>query len=116
MKNGKKPGRLPVDVHAALEAIAGTGKGRCWYCDVRLPEAAKAMGDGWDVQRVDDHPVASIILVCPECLLREAQDAAARGQLPVPALSVAGRFSRRPAARNSNGHRRPILTLEPKRA
>ena len=106
MKTRKKPGRLPVDVHAALEAIAGTGKGRCWYCDVKLPEAPKAMDDGWDVQRIDEHPVASIILVCPECLLREGHDAA-RGQLPVPALN---------ATRNGNGHRRPILTLEPKRA
>jgi hypothetical protein len=95
-----------VDVHAALEAIASTGKGRCWYCDVRLPAAAQAMGDGWDVQRIDEHPVASIILVCPECLLREGQEAAQR-QLPVSALKP---------TRNGNGHRRPILTFEPKQA
>jgi hypothetical protein len=103
VKTHKKPSRLPVDVHAALEAIAGTGKGRCWYCDVRLPDAAKALGDGWDVQRIDEHPVASIILVCPECLLREGQDT----QLPVPMLN---------AARNGNGHRRPVLALAPKQA
>jgi len=107
VKTHKKPSRLPVDVHAALEAIAGTGKGRCWYCDVRLPDAAKAQGDGWDVQRIDEHPVASIILVCPECLRREGQDIAARGQLPVPTLN---------AARNGSGRRRPVLALAPKQA
>jgi hypothetical protein len=115
VKTRKKPGRLPVDVHAALEAIASTGKGRCWYCDVRLPDAAKAMGDGWDVQRIDEHPVASIILVCPECLLREAQDISQR-QVQVPVLDVAEKFGHRSAAQNGNGHQRPILALEPKRA
>jgi hypothetical protein len=106
VKTRKKPSRLPVDVHAALEAIATTGKGRCWYCDMKLPEAAQAMSDGWDVQRIDQHPVASIILVCPECLLREGQDVTLR-RLPVRALNT---------AQNGNGHRRPILALEPKRA
>lgn len=115
MKTHKKPRRLPVDVHAALEAIAGTGKGRCWYCDMRLPEAAKAMCDGWDVQRIDDHPVASIILVCPECLLRETQ-ALPQGHVRVPRTQAGEAFGGHSNGRNGNGHRRPILTLEPKRA
>jgi hypothetical protein len=115
VKTRKKPSRLPVDVHAALEAIASTGKGRCWYCDLKLPEAAEAMGDGWDVQRIDEHPVASIILVCPECLLGEARGAP-QVQLPVPALGVTDTLSQRSTARHGNGHRRPILALEPKRA
>jgi hypothetical protein len=113
VKTHKKPSRLPVDVHAALEAIAGTGKGRCWYCDVRLPEAAKAMADGWDVQRIDDHPVASIILVCPECLLREGQTLP-QGQVGIPGVTET--FGDYSAAGHPNGHRRPMLTLEPKRA
>jgi hypothetical protein len=115
VKTHKKPGRLPVDVHAALEAIAGTGKGRCWYCDMKLPEAAKAMCDGWDVQRIDEHPVASIILVCPECLLREAQTFP-QGQVQVPGGRVPEAFGSHARARHGNGHRRPILALEPKRA
>ena len=62
------PARLPVNVREALEAICAYGKGRCWYCDARLPSARKAIRDGWDVQRIDGQPVASIILVCPPCL------------------------------------------------
>ncbi len=62
--------QLPVDVPAALEAICAHGKGRCWYCDARLPQAAQAIREGWDVQRIEDHPVASIILVCPACQVR----------------------------------------------
>ena len=115
MKTHKKPSRLPVDVHAALEAIAGTGKGRCWYCDTKLPEAATAMGDGWDVQRIDDHPVASIILVCPECLLREGR-VLPQGQVRIPDTKSTEAFGNHSIARHGNGHRRPILTLEPKRA
>lgn len=60
--------RLPVDVREALDAICAYGKGRCWYCDSKLPKARKAVRDGWDVQRVERQPVASIILVCPACL------------------------------------------------
>lgn len=60
--------RLPVDVREALKAICTTGKGRCWHCDAKLPKTRRAIRDGWDVQRINDHPVASIILVCPACL------------------------------------------------
>lgn len=64
--------RLPIDVPAALHAICSTGKGRCWYCDARLPCEDEALRNGWDVYRVDDQPVASIILVCPHCSREEA--------------------------------------------
>jgi len=67
------PKRLPIDVNAALHAICTTGKGRCWYCDVKLPPEPEAVGEGWDVQRIDEHPVANIILVCPHCLRHEAE-------------------------------------------
>ena len=97
MKNRKKPRRLPVNVHEALDAIASTGKGRCWYCDSRLPDAGSAIRGGWDVQRVDEHPVASIILVCPDCVNREMKVVRVR-----------------PVARARNGHGR--LALEPRRA
>lgn len=60
-------------MHEALEAICSTGKGRCWYCDVKLPAAAKAIRQGWDVQRIDDQPVASVILVCPGCLSQDSR-------------------------------------------
>lgn len=115
MKTHKRPSRLPVDVRAALEAIAGTGKGRCWYCDMKLPEAPRAMDDGWDVQRIDEHPVASIILVCPECLVREDRSFP-QGHVRVPGAQGAEVFGGHSNGRNGNGHRRPILTLEPKRA
>ena len=59
--------RLPLDVPAALHAICSTGKGRCWYCDRRLPRAREAVDAGWGVQRVEGERVASIILVCPRC-------------------------------------------------
>jgi hypothetical protein len=97
VRNRKKPGRLPVNVHEALDAIATTGKGRCWYCDSRLPDAESAIRRGWDVQRIDEQPVASIILVCPECVSRESK--LVRVQ---------------PVARARNGHGR--LELEPRRA
>ena len=70
VKNGKEPGPLPVSVNEAIEAIATTGKGRCWYCDSRLPPAERAISEGWDVQRIAQEPVASIIVVCPACLGR----------------------------------------------
>jgi hypothetical protein len=54
-----------MDVSGALQAIASTGDGYCWYCDRKLPEAEEAIGAGWDVQRLQGDPVASIILVCP---------------------------------------------------
>lgn len=62
-----------MDVNAALEAICSTGKGRCWHCDRKLPAAEEAIRTRWDVQRVAGDRVASIILVCPECL-REKVD------------------------------------------
>jgi hypothetical protein len=64
---------LSFDVSEALEAICTTGKGRCWYCDRRLPRAAEAVGGGWDVQRVEGESVASIILVCPACLQEKTE-------------------------------------------
>ena len=64
----KTPERIVLDVHAALHAICSTGKGRCWYCDHRLPRKEEAVRTGWDVQRVEGERVASIILVCPKCL------------------------------------------------
>lgn len=73
MNNLGTPTQLPVNVREALEAICAYGKGRCWYCDGKLPSARKAIRDGWDVQRIDGQPVASIILVCPPCL-RERQE------------------------------------------
>ena len=98
VKNGKKPGPLPVNVQEAIEAIATTGKGRCWYCDARLPLADRAISEGWDVQRVDDYPVASIIIVCPECLERNSRVVRVR-----------------PAPRHDRANSRPVLAFEPKR-
>jgi len=102
VKNGKRPSPLPVSLRDALEAIASTGKGRCWYCDLRLPEARRALREGWDVQRIDERPVASIILVCPECF-------AASGGLREPDQAGA-------ASRRRNGRPRRVLSLQPKRA
>ncbi len=62
-----------MKVDQALRAICSTGKGRCWYCDAKLPHAREAIQTGWDVQRIDQHPVASIILVCPTCLQLKAE-------------------------------------------
>jgi hypothetical protein len=59
--------RKSLDVRGALRAICSTGKGRCWYCDRRLPQVEEAISAHWDVQRVDGERVASIILVCPHC-------------------------------------------------
>ena len=69
----KTPKRISLDVHAALHAICSTGKGRCWHCDRRLPRAEKAIGTGWDVQRIEGERVASIILVCPRCQAKRAK-------------------------------------------
>lgn len=110
MRNGKRPGRLPVNVHEALAAIATTGKGRCWYCDAKLPAAERAMDEGWDVQRIEEHPVASIILVCPGCLREET----ALREWPRPELT-SGMHG--PSHRHrGNGRVRPALSLQPKRA
>jgi hypothetical protein len=56
-----------LDVREALRAIGSTSKGRCWYCDLKLPRAEVAMGAGWDVRRLNGERVASVILVCPMC-------------------------------------------------
>ena len=73
MSHDKVPKPLPIDIRQALEAICTYGKGRCWYCDVRLPAADRALRAGWDVQRIEERPVASIILVCPKCARRKAK-------------------------------------------
>ena len=82
MNDLREAKRLPIDVHAALKAICTTGMGRCWHCDVRLPKARSAIREGWDVQRIDDYPVASIILVCPAC--RGGKAAEHREQVAAP--------------------------------
>lgn len=66
----KTTGRIVLDVHDALHAICSTGKGRCWYCDHRLPRVEEAVHTGWDVQRVEGERVASIILICPKCQVK----------------------------------------------
>lgn len=65
--------REMLDVREALHAIGSTSKGRCWYCDLKLPRAEVAVGAGWDVQRVEGERVASIIVVCPRCLRERAE-------------------------------------------
>jgi hypothetical protein len=80
MNSPTEPKRLPLDVHEALKAICTTGKGRCWHCDLKLPKARRAIGDGWDVQRLEDYPVASIILVCPACLKGQAETSDHNGE------------------------------------
>ena len=72
MNNLQAAKRLSLNVAEALKAICTTGKGRCWHCDAKLPKARRAIREGWDVQRIDDYPVASIILVCPACLSGQA--------------------------------------------
>lgn len=99
MKHSKEPGPLPVNVQEAIEAIATTGKGRCWYCDARLPLAERAISEGWDVQRIVEEPVASIIVVCPECLQRNSKAVRARA-----------------AAHHHGASGRSALAFEPKRA
>lgn len=62
-----------MDVAKALQAICGVGKGHCWYCDQPLPAAEEAIRAGWDVQRISEERVPSIILVCPTCLRQKAE-------------------------------------------
>jgi hypothetical protein len=112
VENGKRPGRLPVNVREALEAICAYGKGRCWHCDARLPAAERAMDEGWDVQRINEHPVASIILVCPACLRQEAVLRSGRAQLPSGEVT-GGRHGHSQA---HGGSVRPVLSFQPKRA
>ncbi len=62
-----------MNVSEALHAICGTGKGRCWYCDIRLPGEEEALRGGWDVQRIAGERVSSVIVVCPTCLCAKAE-------------------------------------------
>lgn len=62
-----------LDVHAALHAICSTGKGRCWFCDWKLPPEEQAVDLGWHVQCLPGERVDSIILVCPKCLRERAE-------------------------------------------
>ena len=80
--------------------LTRTGKGRCWHCDAKLPRAQRAIREGWDVQRIDDHPVASIILVCPTCV--NEQEACHRKQ-------GSDSSKVRPSADQRALHARPIL-------
>ena len=74
MNDEKVAKRLPIDIPEALRAICAYGKGRCWYCDVKLPPAERAIRAGWNVERVEAQPVvASIILVCPRCARQKAR-------------------------------------------
>ena len=73
MNNERVTKRLPIDIPEALRAIGAYGKGRCWYCDVKLPPAERAIRAGWNVERVEAQPVASIILVCPRCARQKAR-------------------------------------------
>ena len=93
MNNLGEAKRLPIDVREALKAICTTGKGRCWHCDAKLPKARRAIREGWDVQRIDDYPVASIILVCPACL---RQHAAADSNRRIDLAAVDPAVDRRP--------------------
>jgi len=71
-----------LDVNGALYAICSTGRGRCWHCDRKLPAMEVAVNAGWDVQRVEGHRVASIILVCPKCRRKRAVVKRVLGALP----------------------------------
>lgn len=107
----KDPKPLPVDVQEALEAICAHGHGRCWYCDARLPSSGRALR-AWDVQRIDEQPVASIILVCPKCTRRKARLGDAefkrRVDLGIPTST------RRPRAPHGvNGLARPRAAASP---
>jgi hypothetical protein len=62
-----------MDVREALQAIASSGEGYCWYCDQALPAAAEAIESGWDVKRLAGERVASIILICPTCQHQKAE-------------------------------------------
>ena len=69
----KAPRSTSLDAEAALHAICSTGKGRCWHCDRKLPGEERAVRGGWQVRRVEGDRVASIILVCPQCLRQQAE-------------------------------------------
>lgn len=62
-----------MNVPEALQAIASSCEGYCWYCDQRLPAAPLAIEAGWDVRRLAGERVASIILVCPTCQHQKAE-------------------------------------------
>jgi hypothetical protein len=76
---------IGIDVAEALHAICARGKGRCWYCDAKLPAAQRAIRTGWDVRKIDEDPVASIILVCPGCAGKRKRPAALGRSLAVGA-------------------------------
>ena len=78
----KTPERIELNVSDALHAICSTGKGRCWYCDHRLPHVEEAVVTGWDVQRIEGERVATIILICPQCQLKPEE-------LEIPERSLA---------------------------
>jgi len=69
-----------MNVNAALDAICSTGKGYCWYCDQKLPASEEAINAGWDVRRVAEERIASLILVCPNCR-REKEESGEEGFL-----------------------------------
>jgi len=77
--------RIVLNVPDALHAICSTGKGRCWYCDRRLPRVEEAVRKGWDVQRVEGERVASIILVCPRCQVQPEDMEVGERSLAAPA-------------------------------
>jgi hypothetical protein len=62
-----------MDIGAALTAICSAGGGHCWYCNHQVPAADEAIASGWDVQRIAEERVASIILVCPTCLRQKSE-------------------------------------------
>jgi len=81
LNNERVAKRLPIDIREALRAICAYGKGRCWHCDVKLlPPAEHAIRAGWNVERVEAQPVASIILVCPRCARQKARSAKTEGR------------------------------------
>ena len=73
--------QVALDVRDALHAICSTGKGRCWFCDRRLPREEEALRRGWDVQRIEGARVASIIIVCPTCQLKSEEMVAAQSSM-----------------------------------
>jgi hypothetical protein len=81
----KTPERIGLNVPDALYAICSTGKGRCWYCDHRLPRLQEALRTGWDVQRIEGARVASIILICPRCQVKAENLKSSERALAAPA-------------------------------
>lgn len=73
--------RVALDVRDALHAICSTGKGRCWFCDRRLPREEEALRRGWDVQRIEGARVATIIIVCPACQVKTEEVVAAQSSM-----------------------------------